>query len=133
VTGLPNALLPCKAPTARTKRERPEISLFQAVTRTRTVGFFLFSLSALLPTAVSAQSAIAGMIRDAGGRIMPNVTVEAASPALIEKSRRRRQCRRLLRHRRSAAGHVHRYVHGAGVQSNQAGWHRRARGHDRAA
>ena len=87
MTGLPNALLPCKAPTARTKRERPEISLFQAVTRTRTVGFFLFSLSALLPTAVSAQSAIAGMVRDASGRIMPNVTVEAASPALIEKSR----------------------------------------------
>jgi hypothetical protein len=58
-----------------------------AVTRTRPVGFFLFSVSALLPTAVSAQSAIAGMVRDASGRIMPNVTVEAASPALIEKSR----------------------------------------------
>ncbi len=39
----------------------------------------------LLPTAVYAQSAIAGVVRDASGAAMPGVTVEASSPVLIEK------------------------------------------------
>src|SRR6185369_12182239 len=37
-------------------------------------------------TAAFAQ-AIAGVVRDASGGVMPGVTVEAASPALIEKTR----------------------------------------------
>jgi hypothetical protein len=37
--------------------------------------------------AQSGQSAIAGVIRDASGGVVPGVTVEASSPALIEKSR----------------------------------------------
>ena len=35
----------------------------------------------------SAQGAIAGTIKDTTGAIMPGVTVEASSPALIEKTR----------------------------------------------
>ena len=47
---------------------------------------FLGSLSCLaLPTAVLAQSAIAGVVRDSSGAVLPGVTVEASSPALIEK------------------------------------------------
>ena len=51
-----------------------------------------FGLAALafalaLPTAAHAQSAIAGVVKDASGAVLPGVTVEAASPALIEKSR----------------------------------------------
>src|SRR3954463_1007378 len=42
---------------------------------------------ALLPTAAFAQSAIAGLVKDATGAVMPGVTVEAASPALIERVR----------------------------------------------
>ncbi len=42
---------------------------------------------ALLPTAASAQSAIAGQIKDNTGAVLPGATVEAASPALIEGSR----------------------------------------------
>src|SRR5438552_7861346 len=44
---------------------------------------------ALLPTMASAQGtgAIAGTVRDASGAVLPGVTVEAASPALIEKVR----------------------------------------------
>jgi hypothetical protein len=38
-----------------------------------------------LPAVVYAQSAIAGVVRDASGAAMPGVTVEAASPVLIEK------------------------------------------------
>lgn len=45
----------------------------------------------LLPTAVSAQTvatgSIAGVVRDTSGAVLPGVTVEAASPALIEKVR----------------------------------------------
>jgi hypothetical protein len=40
----------------------------------------------LLPTMASAQS-IVGIVRDASGAILPGVTVEASSPALIEKVR----------------------------------------------
>src|SRR5437660_11390255 len=41
----------------------------------------------LLPMLASAQSSISGLVRDTSGAVMPNVTVEALSPALIEKSR----------------------------------------------
>jgi hypothetical protein len=34
-----------------------------------------------------AQAAIAGVVRDATGAVLPGVTVEASSPALIEKTR----------------------------------------------
>ena len=39
------------------------------------------------PLAAWAQSAIAGTVRDSSGAVMPGVTVEVASPALIEKAR----------------------------------------------
>jgi len=41
----------------------------------------------LLPAAVYAQASITGQVRDASGAVLPGVTVEAASPALIEKVR----------------------------------------------
>ena len=41
----------------------------------------------LCPPAARAQSAIAGVVKDASGAVMPGVTVEAASPELIEKAR----------------------------------------------
>src|SRR5436309_13637532 len=44
-------------------------------------------LSMLVPAAARAQSAIAGVVRDPSGGVMPGVTVEAASPALIERVR----------------------------------------------
>ena len=47
----------------------------------------LILLLALWPTAASAQSAIAGQVRDNTGAVLPGTTVEAASPALIEGSR----------------------------------------------
>jgi hypothetical protein len=40
----------------------------------------------LLPTLVHAQS-LAGTVRDASGAVLPGVTIEAASPALLEKVR----------------------------------------------
>jgi hypothetical protein len=40
-----------------------------------------------LPTSVLAQSAIAGTVKDTSGAVLPGVTVEAASPVLIEKAK----------------------------------------------
>src|SRR5438093_9728863 len=41
----------------------------------------------LLPAAAYAQAAITGVAKDTSGAILPGVTVEAASPVLIEKVR----------------------------------------------
>jgi len=41
----------------------------------------------LLPSLVSAQSAITGAVRDATGAVLPGATIEASSPALIERVR----------------------------------------------
>ena len=41
----------------------------------------------LLPSVATAQSAIAGVVRDSSGAVLPGVIVEAGSPALIEKVR----------------------------------------------
>ena len=41
----------------------------------------------LLPTAAHAQSAIAGVVKDTTGAVLPGVTVEVASPVLIEQVR----------------------------------------------
>src|SRR5262245_63861964 len=49
-------------------------------------GAFL-AATLLLPSAARAQSAIAGVVKDTSGAVMPGVTVEAASPALIERVR----------------------------------------------
>src|SRR5579862_7875148 len=40
-----------------------------------------------LPTLAFAQASITGIVRDSSGAVLPGVTVEATSPALIEKSR----------------------------------------------
>ena len=47
----------------------------------------LLAWLALMPAAAHAQATIAGTVRDTSGAILPGVTVEAASPALIEKVR----------------------------------------------
>ncbi len=41
----------------------------------------------LLPAAAFAQATIAGTVRDSSGAVLPGVTVEVSSPALIEKVR----------------------------------------------
>ena len=48
----------------------------------------LAAIVALVPAVASAQTGvIAGVVKDASGAVMPGVTVEAASPALIERVR----------------------------------------------
>lgn len=56
--------------------------------RSRTVRCFVFLALVLAPAFASAQtSTISGTVRDASGGVLPGVTVEASSPALIEKTR----------------------------------------------
>jgi hypothetical protein len=49
------------------------------------VGVLLLVMA--FPTLVFAQAQIAGTVKDSSGAILPGVTVEASSPALIEKTR----------------------------------------------
>jgi hypothetical protein len=50
------------------------------------IGLCASTVLVLCPASASAQS-LAGLVRDASGAVLPGVTVEAASPALIEKVR----------------------------------------------
>src|SRR6187397_1577969 len=49
--------------------------------------FLLFGLVAVAPRVAAAQAILAGEVKDTTGAVLPGVTVEAASPALIEKVR----------------------------------------------
>src|SRR5712672_37841 len=51
------------------------------------VGLGAFLLLVLVPAMAFAQASITGVVKDASGAVLPGVTVEAASPVLIEKSR----------------------------------------------
>ena len=52
----------------------------------RTAVFVVCSVL-VMPALALAQGAIAGQVKDASGAVLPGVTVEAASPVLIEKTR----------------------------------------------
>src|SRR5215211_7759603 len=54
----------------------------------RTIVLIVFSLFAATAAFAQGQTgSIAGVVKDASGAVLPGVTVEAASPALIEKVR----------------------------------------------
>jgi len=56
--------------------------------RSLTVRIFVATCLVLAPALALAQtSSISGTVRDASGGVLPGVTVEAASPVLIEKTR----------------------------------------------
>ena len=47
----------------------------------------LAALVAVMPSTAYGQASITGVVRDTSGAVLPGVTVEASSPALIEKVR----------------------------------------------
>src|SRR6478672_9025309 len=51
------------------------------------IGLLFSTLLIFAPAIARAQSSIAGVVKDSSGGILPGVTVEAASPALIEGTR----------------------------------------------
>src|SRR6266511_437095 len=48
---------------------------------------YLLAATAFLPAIAFGQSAIEGIVKDSSGAVMAGVTVEASSPALIERSK----------------------------------------------
>src|SRR5262245_44551052 len=63
--------------------------ILRASDASRTAAAMLMALVLVLvsSTAASAQSSIAGVVRDGSGAPLPGVTVEASSPVLLEKTR----------------------------------------------
>jgi hypothetical protein len=55
--------------------------------RVKTVGLLWLTCITLFATTAAAQSGINGLVRDTSGAVLPGVTVEASSEALIEKAR----------------------------------------------
>jgi hypothetical protein len=56
-----------------------------AMTRQRSAVVAAWAILAFLPTIAAAQSSITGVVKDSSGAVLPGVTVEAASEALIER------------------------------------------------
>jgi hypothetical protein len=55
--------------------------------KTLVVGLIAFASVLIVPLAARAQGSIAGSVKDPSGAVLPGVTVEATSPALIEQMR----------------------------------------------
>src|SRR5262249_1632738 len=51
------------------------------------IGIVAFVMLVVAPTVAFAQASIVGTVKDPSGAVLPCVTVEASSPALIEKTR----------------------------------------------
>jgi hypothetical protein len=51
------------------------------------LSLLVLSCTCVAPAGAWAQASIAGVVRDTSGAVLPGVTVEASSPALIEKVR----------------------------------------------
>ena len=47
----------------------------------------IFACLVLMPALAFAQASITGVVKDSSGAVLPGVTVEVSSPALIEKTR----------------------------------------------
>ena len=86
----------------------------------------LFGLSR--GAAAQEGASIIGLVQDTTGAVLPGVTVEATSDALIERVRSARHRRRgTLRDHQPAAGHLHRHLHAARLQNRSPRRHRARR------
>src|SRR5204862_1718077 len=64
-----------------------EIILEGQMNRVSLKATLLLAAFCLLPAVVRGQSALTGVVKDTSVGVLPGVTVEAASPALIERTR----------------------------------------------
>ena len=81
------------------------------VGRVVVAGFFVVAVLIFSSPGAFAQGqtgTIAGVVRDSSGAVLPGVTVEASSPALIEKAHRGHRRTRAIQDHRSAARHLRR-------------------------
>ena len=88
----------------------------------RVCGTAALCLSLLLvPTIVWAQATITGTVKDGSGAVLPGVTVEATSPALIERVRTVvTDTHRPVPDRRPQVRHLHRHVYASRLFDRQA-------------
>src|SRR5207247_4395350 len=73
-----------------TRRAATHPTRRDAMKNPRALGVICCLLTMVLPAAALAQGAagsVVGVVRDSSGAVLPGATVEAASPALIEKVR----------------------------------------------
>src|SRR5688572_14802133 len=59
----------------------------EALMRATVMSVAVLAVLIVAPSSALAQAVIAGVVTDASGAVLPGVTVEATSPALIEKLR----------------------------------------------
>src|SRR5687767_14322015 len=80
---------PASVPEAQLASNEGECMSYleSAVSQVRLRWAALTLVGLLLPTTAVAQSAISGLVTDSSGAVLPGVTVEAKSPALIEGAR----------------------------------------------
>src|SRR4030095_8838039 len=69
------------------KRGGRGVSALRRLMMQRLLRVIVLTSVALMPATAFAQASIVGTVRDASGAVLPGVTVEASSPALIEKAR----------------------------------------------
>ena len=80
------------------------------------VGFLV-----LLPSLAHSQTTLAGVVRDTSGSVLPGVTVEVASAALIERTRAAvSDGSGQVQNHRPGAGHLHRHVFVTGIHPRRA-------------
>ena len=73
---------------------------------------FLLSVALLFPAVAYGQASISGVVKDTSGAVLPGVTIEAASPVLIEKSRSAvTDGGRVVPARRFETGRLCRHIH----------------------
>ncbi len=58
-----------------------------AITCSRQSVLLALACLCVAPASAFAQSTLTGVVKDTSGAVLPGVTVEAASPVLIEKTR----------------------------------------------
>ena len=66
---------------------KPTIAGGGPMRRIGNIVLYLCAAVLLMPGVAAAQASISGLVQDASGAVLPGVTVEASSPALIEKAR----------------------------------------------
>src|SRR5258708_10131177 len=69
--------------SVRPEMARRRVSLMRSLAKMGVV----LGWTVLLPTAAFAQASSTGVVKDPSGAVLPGVTVEASSPALIDKTR----------------------------------------------
>src|SRR5205085_5145176 len=80
-------VLPKASESERQRQSGKDCGMASQFVRTLRAASIAAGLFVLLPAAAHAQSSFTGVVRDTSGAVLPGVTVEAASPVLIEKTR----------------------------------------------